>query len=191
MANWDLPKYVELNGINENGEKCIMQYKITKDCDYRVVLDAMKALVDKKLDEQRRIDCALYIFYEDLSGCQDIQGAIDEMTRIMNLGKEVKEDDAPSVMDWEHDFKNIAPPVSRILGYSVRDPNIYTHWYDWIGAYGEIGDCYWARVMSIRNKLRQGKTLDANERDFYKSNKEDIDLPVDLNEDDQKWLNDD
>lgn len=179
---WELPKTVEIGGT---------EYKIRNDCDYRVVLDIIGALNDNELDRECQLRCALFIFYEDLSGCEDLRSAVDEMMKIINCGEE-KDDTPPlKLMDWEHDFKNIAAPISRVLGHSVRDERNYTHWYDFVGAYGEIGDCYWAQVMNIRKKRREGKPLDETDRKFYREHKKDIDLPLELSDDEREWLNDD
>lgn len=180
---WELPKSVEVDG---------KKYKIRNDCDYRVVLDVIEALKDKELDEQYRLQCALFIFYDDLTGCQELETAANEMMKIINCGEENKADTPMQrLMDWKHDFKNIAPPVSRVLGYSVRDSKNYTHWYDFIGAYMEIGDCYFAQIMSYRSKKRKGKKLDETDRQFYREHKDDIDLPIELSDNEKEWLDSD
>lgn len=178
---WDLPKTVEING------KIL---KIRNDCDYRVVLDVISALNDDELDDNSKIQCALFIFYENIEEITDLQVAIDEMMKIINCGEEQDENEQPKpkTMDWKHDFNNIAPPISRVLGYSVRDSKNYTHWYDFIGAYMEIGDCYFAQVVSIRNKRLKGKKLDESDREFYREHKKDIDLPIKLSKEEQEWL---
>lgn len=190
---WDLPKYVELNGMNEDNEICRVNYKIRNDCDYRIVLDVINALNDSELDEQNRLQCALFIFYDDLSGCADIETAAKEMMKIINCGEEIdkKEPEKPKIMDWEKDFKNIAAPISKALGYSVRDEKNYTHWYDFIGAYYEIGECYWSQVMNIRKKRQEGRPLDETDRKFYREHKKDIDLPMEMSDDEREWLNED
>lgn len=181
---WELPKSVEINGIN---------HKIRNDCDYRVVLDTISALNDDELSDEDKIECALFIFYDDIDKIEDIKTALFEMFKIINCGEEIdlNETQEPKIMDWEHDFKNIAPPISRTLGYSVRDSDHYTHWYDFIGAYMEIGDCYFAQIISLRNKQQKGKKLESYEREFYKENKKDIDLPIKLSTEEQEWLNSD
>lgn len=178
---WDLPKTVEIN------ERTL---KIRNDCDYRVVLDVISALNDDELDDNTKIQCALFIFYENIEEITDLQVAVDEMMKIINCGDEQDENEPPKpkTMDWEHDFNNIAPPISRVLGYSVRDSKNYTHWYDFIGAYMEIGDCYFAQVVSIRNKRLKGKKLDESDREFYREHKKDIDLPMKLSKEEQEWL---
>nr|DAG28533.1 MAG TPA: hypothetical protein [Caudoviricetes sp.] len=194
---WDLPLSVKIDGT---------EYKIRNKCDYRVVLDVISALSDKELDDDSKLKCALYIFYEDLSVLSEIiensefekyQDTIkklyDGMMKVINLGAEidVNEPEKPKMMDWEHDYNNVTPPISRVLGYSVRDKNNYTHWYDFIGAYMEIGDCYFAQIVSIRSKIRKGKKLDEQDRQFYKEHKKEIDLPTELSDEEREWLDSD
>lgn len=178
---WNLPIAVEIDG---------KEYAIRNKCDYRVVLDAICALNDEELEMEHRIECALFIFYEDLTGLKDIQTAITEMMKIINLGEETTEEEQqkPQLMDWEHDFPQLAPPISRVLGYSVRDANRYTHWWDFIGAYMEIGECTFANIISIRNKRMKGKKLEDWEREFYRENKKMVDLPHKLTDEEQEWL---
>ena len=132
-------------------------------------------------------------FYENIEDITDFQSAIDEMMKIINMGEDVNEDEPekPKIMDWEYDFNNVAPPISRVLGYSVRNEDNYTHWYDFIGAYMEIGDCYFAQIIAIRSKKQKGKKLDEQDRQFYKEHKKVIDLPMTLSEDEQEWLDSD
>ena len=189
---WSLPISVEIDG---------KEYAIRNKCDYRVVLDVISALNDEELEMEYRVECALFQFYGNdeldtvekvLSSLNDIQIAIVEMMKIINLGKEeTEEDNKPKIMDWEYDFQQIAPPISRTLGYSVRDAKNYTHWYDFIGAYMEIGDCTFANIISIRNKRMKGKKLEDWEQEFYRENKKIIDLPHKLTDEEQEWLDSD
>ena len=192
--SWNLPISVEIDGT---------EYAIRNKCDYRVVLDVIEALNDEELEMQYRIHCALFIFYgnDELNTQEKVlkafrnkentQRAIDEMTKIISLGEEKEQDDKPQIMDWEHDFSHIAPPINRVLGYSVRDENNYTHWYDFIGAYQEIGECSWANIVSVRSKRMKGKPLDKWEREFYNENRKLIDLPHKLTDEEQEWLDSD
>ena len=181
--NWSLPMTVKIDGVDR---------PIRNRCDYRVVLDVISALKDGDLTEEQRVKCALYIFYESLDGIKDWQAAVDGMMSIINLGEEEEEDsNKPQLMDWEHDFAQIAPPISRTLGYSVRDPDKYTHWYDFIGAYMEIGECAFSTIVSIRHKRMKGKKLEKWEREFYNENRKLIDLPHKLTREEQEFLDSD
>jgi hypothetical protein len=181
---WDLPTSVEIDGE---------EYAITNDCDYRMVLDVICALNDNELNDDQKIKTALYVFYKDISGCENIEKAIKEMYKIIAYGETEDEqsDSKPRLMDWEHDFPNIAPPVSRVLGYDVRTPNRYTHWYTFLGGYMEIGECTFQNVVSIRSKRAKGKKLENWEQEFYKENKKMVDLPHQLTEEEKEWLDSD
>lgn len=180
---WDLPFEIE---------SCGEILKIRNGCDYRVVLDTIYALTDEELTAEQRIQCALFIFFESPERIKDADDATKKMIDIINAGEPQESDDSPKIMDWEHDFNQIAPPISRVLGYSVRDPQKRTHWYDFIGAYMEIGgDCFFATVISIRNKRMKGKKLEKWEQEFYRDNKKAVDLPKKLTEEDREWLDSD
>ena len=184
--NWSLPYSVEIEGET---------FKIRNKCDYRVVLNTIKVLTNESYSVSERIGRAIYTFYEDnIDGCKDIVKAYEEMSRIINGG----EDEAPSssssggnkprLMDWEHDFKWIAPAVSRVLGYEVRDPDRTTHWISFLGAYMEIGECTFATIISIRSKRAKGKKLEKWEEEFFREHRNDIILPQKITADEQEIL---
>ena len=181
---WDLPIAVEINGKS---------HPIRNKCDYRVVLDVICALNDNELENEEKVKCALFIFYEDISSIDDFDTAIKEMFRIIS-GGEVEEqtnDNKPKLMDWEHDFPQVAPPISRVLGYDVRTPDKYTHWYSFLGGYMEIGECTFATIVSIRNKRAKGQKLEKWELDFLREHRKMIDLPQNLAEEEKEWLDSD
>lgn len=190
---WSLPVSVNIDGKN---------IKIRKKCDYRVVLDTIDVLNDKELNTECMILCALYIFYDIpkktksletdvLRVITDINKATTEMLKIINLGKEPEEKSVPRIVDWKHDFPSMVPPINRVLGYSVRDENHYTHWYDFVGAFMEIGESSFTNIVSIRYKKSKGKKLDKWEEEFYRENRELIDLPYNLTPEEEEFLNSD
>lgn len=180
---WDLPTAVEIDG---------KEYAITNKCDYRMVLDVICALNDNELDDEQKLRTALYVFYEDISECADIEKAIKEMYKIIAYGEE---DDGqsknnPPLMNWGHDFKVLVAPVNRVLGCEIRSVD-YLHWYTFLSAYFEIGECQFQTIVSIRSKRMKGKKLENWEQEFYRENKKQIDLPMNLSEEEQEWLESD
>lgn len=180
--NWDLPIDVEIDG-----EK----HRIRNNCDYRMVLDVIEALNDIDLDIYHRLQCSLLIFYEDYSKIKNHEKATKEMFRVINNGEE--EENEPNgkspLMDWGHDFQKIAPPISRVLGYDVRTPGKYCHWWSFLGAYMEIGgECTFATVVSIRNKRANGKKLEKWELEFLREHREMIDLPQKMTSEEKEVL---
>lgn len=177
---WDLPVSVEIDG---------KLYNIRNKCDYRVVLDVINVFKDIELNKEEKIKASLFIFYEDLSELKDVEKAFNEMLKIINNGEESNEQSKkPQIMDWEHDFKLLAPPISKVLGYDVRTPKKYCHYWTFLGAYMEIGECVFANVIAIRSKRLKGKPLDKQEREFYNENKKLVDLPMNLTEEEKEWL---
>ena len=181
---WDLPIAVEIKG---------KKHPIRNKCDYRVVLDVICALNDDELTDEEKIKCALFIFYEDASQIDDFETAIKEMFRIINGGDEQEEsqEQKPQLMDWEHDFPQIAPPVSRVLGYDVRTPDKYCHFWTFLGAYMEIGECTFSTIISIRSKRAKGKKLDKWEEEYIREHRKMVELPRKLTTEEEEFLNSD
>jgi hypothetical protein len=179
---WDLPIAVEINGKS---------HAIRNQCDYRVVLDVICALNDNELTEEEKVKCALVIFYEEASQIEDFEIAIKEMFRIINGGEvdEQANDNKPKLMDWEHDFSQLAPPISRVLGYDVRTPDKYTHWYSFLGGYMEIGECTFSTIVSIRSKKAKGQKLDKWEIDYIREHRKMVELPQKLTAEEEELLN--
>ena len=183
-SKWKLPTTVEIDG---------KEFAIRERCNYSVVLDVIAVLNDDELSDREKMFCALYIFYEKSNEITNTKTAVEEMFKIINLGEDeaAEQEEKPRLMDWEHDFPQLAPPISRVLGYSVRDAKNYTHFWDFVGAYMEIGECTFNTIISIRSKRAKGKKLDNWEQEFYRENKKMVDLPKKLTAEEAEWLNDD
>lgn len=178
---WDLPLTVEIDGVRHN---------IRNQCDYRVILDIFKVFNDVELTDEEKFKCAICIFYEDVEKITNWEVALQKMMYVLNCGRQddSQEQNKPKVMDWEYDFSIVAPAIGRVLGYDIRTPGKYIHWWTVYGAYMEIGDCLFANVISIRSKRIKGKKLEDYERKFYEENKSLIDLPKTLTQEEQDWL---
>lgn len=181
---WDLPIAVEIDGKS---------HAIRNNCDFRVVLDVMNALNDVDLEWKYRVNCALIIFYDDIEKIDNIQEAIKQMFKVINnASDEEKENNSnsPKVIDWSFDYKYISPAISGVLGYDIRTPGKYTHWWTFLGAYSEVGsDSIISNITSIRSKKAKGKKLEKWEEEFYREHRSIVDLPQKLTEEEQAWLN--
>ncbi len=187
------------------------EYPIRNKCDFRIVIQTLQCINDKDLDKENQVKCALYNFYQEIYDKinlnEDIPNAIteweitkldialcDEMMNIINIYENVddSEPQKPKVLDWEHDYNEITSAVSAVVGYSVRDKNNYTHWFDFIGAFNNIRpECSWANIISVRLKKMKGKKLEKYEQEFYNENRKKINLPVDISSEEQEWLDSD
>lgn len=161
-----LPTSVEVGGA---------EYVIRSD--YRAALDICAALSDPELDGQERAVAALIIFYPDLSAIppEHYQEAIDQCLRFINGGGEDAPRKALKLVDWEQDFQHIMAPINRVLGQEVRAVE-YMHWWTFLAAFYEIGDCTFAQIVRIRDRLSRGKPLDKQDREWYQNNRHLVDF---------------
>lgn len=159
-------------------EVCGHEYEIRSD--YRAVLDICAALSDPELDGQGKGFSALDILYPGFLEMpqEHYEDALKQCFWFINCGgEENSQRKAPKLVDWEKDFKLIVAPVNRVIGREVRAVK-YMHWWTFISAYYEIGDCLFAQVVRIREKKATGKKMDKSDRDFYKKNRNLVDFKV-------------
>lgn len=164
---YDLPTAVEVNGT---------EYPVRSD--YRDILTIIEALSDAELSDEDKAEALLAIFYPDFEDIPqvDYEEAISRCMAFINCGESPKnEKRGPKLMDWQQDFPLIVAPINRVLGKEVRSMD-YLHWWTFMSAYQEIGDCLFAQVVGIRRKRAKGKKLDKSEQEFYKQNRELVDF---------------
>lgn len=170
---YDLPKTVNINSV---------EYDVRYD--FRAILDIFSAINDVELNDQERAEVVLGIFYCDTESITDYKEALKQCFSFINMGQEETGQKQPRLVDWESDFPLIVSPINRVLGYEIRSiPYDYenntggVHWYTFLSAYYEIGgDCTFAQVVGIRDKLNRHKKLDKSEQDFYRRHRDMIDI---------------
>lgn len=176
---YGLPKSVVIGG-----EPFVVRY------DYRVILDIFEMMNDPDLNGEDRALAMLQMFYMDFDALTDYEAAIQECMKFINGGKEEPPGKKqPSVISWSQDFPIIAAPINRVLGREIRaidyNPETNTgglHWWTLLSAYYEIGDCLFAQVVRIRDKKARGKKLDKQEQEFYRKNRELVDIETHYSE---------
>ena len=186
---YDLPLVVNADGA---------KLKIRKKCEHRHILRCIKVLNDVSLPIECRNYCAFVMFYENYKDAvtdnQQVT-AVREMMRIISATSKAdyessakKANNKPSLVNWEKDYKYIAPAVSKVLGYDIRTPQKYTHWWTFISAYMETKDSYFNQIVAIRSKRQKNKNLEKWEKEFLVENYDDIVLST-LTPEEEAWLN--
>ena len=171
---YGLPKSVEINDQNFS-----IRY------DFRVILTIFEVLDDEELSDEERAYTALKLFFVDFDNIPDYDAAIGEMFWFINGGKTPDDKKKePELVDWEKDFQLIVSPINRVLGREVRESEYDAdtnsggiHWFTFLSAYMEIGDCLFAQVIRIRELKANGRALDKSDREFYRRNKNVVDIP--------------
>lgn len=168
MNGWSLPVSATV---------CGQSFAIRSD--FRAVLDALAALNDGELTEQERMAACLRILFPRWRQLPGATAAFAAAMEFVNLGKPVPEHQPPRpvLVDWKQDADLIAPAVDRILGYSCRRCG-YLHWWEFIGAYSNIGRGPFADVVNIRSKRARGKMLEKWEQDYARENADRVALPA-------------
>lgn len=166
MSTWSLPESVDLGGA---------EYPIRTD--FRAVLDIMTVLEDPEISDDERGELACRIFYCDFDSIPEEhrQDAAERLMWFVQGGDSPARPPKRKLVDWKQDFPIIVGPVNRVLGYEVRERE-HVHWWTFLSAYMEVGDCLFAQVVSIRSKKSKGKQLDKHDREFYRSNSHLVDF---------------
>lgn len=167
---WYLPQTANVNGT---------MYPIRSD--FRAVLDILTALSAKDLDEREKSRAVLEIFYPDFDDMPptDYREALNQCFRFIDRGQTPAGKGKESVLvDWAQDFQLIIAPINRIAGKEVRELE-HVHWWTFLSWYMEIGDCLFAQIVRIRDKRARNKPLDKQDREFYRKNRDLIDLKTD------------
>lgn len=175
---YSLPTVVDINGVT---------HPITNKGDYRVIIEGcFKSLNDPELDSQFRVISALYCFYDELNDIDNfetelekvfgdnIEEAVIKMYDFFDCNQKTSgAQTSRSVIDWEQDAQLICSAINPIAPYDdIRLDNIYIHWFTFMGYYMAIGDCPWAQIVSIRNKIVNHKKLEKHEKEFKRENPE-------------------
>lgn len=170
---YGLPKTVTVAGV---------EYPIRTD--YRDILTICTALTDPELDGQDRAEVLLTIFYPSLDEMprEAYQEAIERCFWFINCGNEEQNQrPAPKLVDWEQDFRYIVAPINRVMGAEIRSVE-YLHWWSFISAYYEIGECLFAQIVRIRSLRAKGRPLDKADSDWYRENRALVDLKTTYSE---------
>lgn len=158
--------------------------------DYRAILDICNALVDPELSAQERAAVALDIFYPAFEEIpQDCYNdALKLMYWFINCGAEQTHDKPHTkLVEWEQDFRYIVAPINRVTGKEIRSVD-YMHWWTFIAAYYEIGDCLFAQIVRIRDRKAHGKPLDKSDREWYAKNRDLVDIKTNYTEPEDEVL---
>lgn len=163
---YDLPEHVEISGT---------QYEINSD--FRCALDIFEVMNDTELTGRERGAISLAFFYKDFDTMppEHYEQAVKSMLWFLRGGSDEPTRKQKKLMDWEQDFPYIIAPVNRIIGHDVRS-DVHFHWWTFLAAYMEIGDCLFGNIIRVRQMKAEGKKLDKTDAEWYRRNRDIVDI---------------
>ncbi len=164
--SWELPTRCTIGGA---------QYDL--HCDFRDVLEIFRYLNDGALPEQLRWRIALALFYEPQVPPIHWAEALSYMTEFLSYGSGAQQ--KQPLLDWERDAPLIVADVNRVAGREIR-ATPFLHWWTFLGYFYALPPGQLSTVLAIRQKLRRGKKLLDWEQEYYRENRDLVDLPVPL-----------
>lgn len=163
--------------------------------DYRNVLDVFEAFQNPDLADVEKWEVAIYMMFECFSYYDDafeaaeagflVEGAendfpIDEAIKqilwFISAGMPDGIDLEKPVYNWKQDEQLIFSSVNKVAAREVRDPETYLHWWTFLGYFREVSEGAFLFITGIRNKLNHSKKLEKHEQEFYKKNRELVDI---------------
>lgn len=169
----DLPQSIEVGGVNQPIRT-----------DFRDVLTIFAAFNDQELSKEEKVMVCLRIMYVNIKDIDTslYMEAYEKAVKFINVGQEdkkenKKENKEPKLMDWEQDEQLVFAGINKVAGTEVRACK-YMHWWTLMGYYMGMGESLFADVVNIRSKKLNNKKLEKNEEDFYRKNKDLVDLKV-------------
>ena len=142
--------------------------EVSFNADFRNIIDILIIFTEPNLLEGERIEVALEMFYNEDSYKDDLETAIKEMFFFINCGEEAQTTSPQKPLyNWEQDYDIIIAPVNKTLGFDVRGKE-FLHWWTFLSAFMEMGECTLNTYMGIRDKLNRGKKLEKWEEKIYK-----------------------
>ena len=155
--------------------------------DYRNVLQVFEAFSDRELEAGEKWIVAIYLLFECFSCADDVEEAAangfdvneaaEQITWFISVGKSAKKDRELPTYDWMQDEQMIFSEVNKVVGGEVRDNDVYMHWWTFSGHMNSIDkDSTFAFIVGIRDKRNRGKKLDKHELEFYRRNRDLVDI---------------
>ena len=181
-----LPKSLVIDGI---------EYDI--DSDYRTALLIMQMYNDRALSVLNAQMTMLNILFTTIPEGEsepvtiipeNISEAIKQAMWFLNIGDNDNNIKLTKrTIDYKKDEQLIFSAVNAVYTKDVRSER-YMHWWTFYGLCQAIdGESLISYIISIRNKLFNGKKLEKHENEFYKQNK---DLIIIKGEDTEESIDD-
>lgn len=160
---WQLPERAQIGGCS---------YGL--NTDFRVALRII-GFLNGELPEFIRWQVALRLFYQEPIPPQQEQAAMAYLAWFLGGGEDAPAKAGPKRMDWEVDAAAIVADINRVAGQEIRSLS-HLHWWTFLSWFHGIGEGQLSFLVGIREKRHRGEKLTAAEEDFYRRNRDRVDM---------------
>lgn len=181
-----------IGSLPETLEVCGVDRPIRSD--YRNVLQVFEMFDDPDFSHGEKWEMAIYLIFADFSCADDVESAAlegfdpeeaaEQITWFITAGSHSGEKQMP-VYDWIKDEQMIFSAVNKICGKEAREVE-YMHWWTFLGYFNEVGEGTFSFVVGIRDKLNNRKKLEKHEQEFYRKNRDLVDMKPPLSKEEQQ-----
>lgn len=153
---WTLPRSAALGGR-----------EYTHATDFREILRILQVLGREDLRPQLRWFRALGLFFHEPIPYGIHREAMAYLAGFVSMG-EPTPNSPVGLLDWQADGAEILEGVNAVAGRDVREES-HVHWWTFLGWYHCVGPGRLATLVGIRQKLRRGQPLTAEEKEFTRA----------------------
>lgn len=164
LTAWGLPVQTKIRG---------RMYDL--HADFRDVLEVIGWLQNQELPEFIRWQVALGLFYKQDVASEHSREAMAYLGWFLTGGNPEGDKPGPKLLDWEQDAAAIISDVNKTAGQEIRALP-FLHWWTFLSWFHGIGEGQVSALVSIRDKLQRGKKLEGWEKEFYRQNRDRIQL---------------
>lgn len=156
--------------------------------DFRPCLDIILMFEDVDLTDVEKVQGMIEILFEEEPPmCEEtILEAVKflDMETDSNSGTSTGSSDR--LFSWTQDSNYIFSAVDKVLGFSSRRCE-YLHWWEFMGAFMEIGECTFSTIIYMRKQKKKGK-LSKEEKEYWAENRKMFELQKLYTEEEQAQI---
>lgn len=180
--------------LPETLEVCGVERPIRSD--YRNVLQVFEMFDDPDFDQRDKWEMAIYLIFADFSCADDVEAAVlegfdvneaaERLIWFISAGDMTGREKQLPVYSWAKDEQMIFSAVNKVCGGREVRSNPYIHWWTFLGYFNEVGEGTFSFVVGIRDKLNKGKKLEKHEQEFYRKNRDLVDMRPPMTEEERR-----
>lgn len=156
--------------------------------DFRPCLDIILMFEDVDLTDAEKVQGMIEILFEEEPPmCEEtILEAVKFLDMAIDSGSGNSTGSNDRLFSWTQDSNYIFSAVDKVLGFSSRRCE-YLHWWEFMGAFMEIGECTFSTIVYMRKQKKKGK-LTKEEKEYWAENRKMFELQKLYTEEEQAQI---